>query len=502
MSDDFDDELLALAGGDEEIDIEEGEASSVAASSPNSLGSGDMDESDSDRDDEPPARDSGVLYPLEGQFIDLRDKQRIMSMSQLEREEILGQRAEEISRTNFQAELQKRAAMNNKKRKADSEEPEDSRKSSRQVKPKRNAALDAYTAAREQKGQQRQRADDSRNDRRRSDSLGRDGGSDVDAEGEEDVDWDNERKPAVREDLPVTLRDVESIRIGRGFFSKVCFWPGFDEAMNGAFGRIGIGQDKGRTVYRMAQIKGFQAGKPYVFDGKDGQRIATDQYVICKHGSTQKEYPFQYLSNQRFTDADFDAYRHALSEAGTKLPTQSYVTRKIDEIKAFDNRFWTDDDINARIQKSNKYAHLLHRDRGEEAAPRIPTQSEAAANRLAELNRKNREAERERIRVLQLEERKEKMKARKRAEDDARRKKAEEEKRKAEEERKNLLSVDDLFDGGSSRASSVAKEETPKPEGEAKKKEKSERKGLPTFRKPKMDDDIIASMDIGLDIEI
>lgn len=138
---------------------------------------------------------------------------------------------------------------------------------------------------------------------------------------------------------------------------------------------------------------------------------------------------------------------------------------------------------------------MLHRDRGEEAAPRIPTQSEAAANRLAELNRKNREAERERIRILQLEERKEKLKARKRAEDEARRK-------KAEEEKKNLLSVDDLFDGGSSRASSVPKEGTPKPEGEVKKKEKTERKGLPTFRKPKMDDDIIASMDIGLDIEI
>lgn len=185
-----------------------------------------------------------------------------------------------------------------------------------------------------------------------------------------------------------------------------------------------------------------------------------------------------------------------------KLPTQSFVTRKIDEIKAFDNRFWTDDDINARIQKSNKYAHLLYRDRGEEAAPRIPTQSEAAANRLAELNRKNREAERERIRVLQLEERKEKMKARKRAEDAERRKKIEDEKRRVEEERKNLLSVDDLFDAGSSRASSVAKEGTPKPDGEPKKKEKTERKGLPTFRKPKMDDDIIASMDIGLDIEI
>ena len=214
-----------------------------------------MEESDSDRDDDPPAREPGTLYPLEGQYIDLKDKQRILSLPQLEREQILGARLEELSRLNFQEELRRRAATNNKKRKADSEEPEDSRKSSRQVKPKRNAALDAYTQAREQRGQQRQRDDDRRRDRHRSGSPGGDG-SDIDAEGEEDVDWDNDRKSPERQDLPVTLRDVESIRIGRGFFSKVCFWPGFEEAMTGAFGRVGVGQQRGQTVYKMAQIKG------------------------------------------------------------------------------------------------------------------------------------------------------------------------------------------------------------------------------------------------------
>lgn len=77
------------------------------------------------------------------------------------------------------------------------------------------------------------------------------------------------------------------------------------------------------------------------------------------------------------------------------------------------------------------------------------------------------------------------------------RQKAEEEAKKAAAEaalKKQNLEVDALFDGdASSRAT------TPKPQAD---KKKSERKGLPTFRKPKMDDDIIASMDIGVDIEI
>jgi RNA polymerase-associated protein RTF1 len=238
-------------------------SSSVAASSPNSLGSGDMDESDSDRDEDVPTKDSDVPYPLEGKYIDARDKARILGMSQLERESILGQRAEEMTHLNFKAELMRRAAQNsqnNKKRKHDSEEPEDTqRKSSRQtVKSKVSSNLEAYKRKREQRDQQRQRHDDYRNGRGRSSSAERNAGSDVDAEGESEVEYDEGVKHAAREELPATLVHFESVRVGRGFFSKVCFYPGFEEAMTGTFGRIGVGQDaQRRTLYKMAQIKGM-----------------------------------------------------------------------------------------------------------------------------------------------------------------------------------------------------------------------------------------------------
>ncbi|EMD68009.1 hypothetical protein COCSADRAFT_32969 [Bipolaris sorokiniana ND90Pr] len=497
-ADDIDDELFALAGGDEDADVEEGEASSPAASSPNSLGSDAMDESDSDRDDDEPAHAADVPYPLEGKYIDEADKRQIMGMSQLEREEILGQRAEEMSNANFKAELARRAAnvQNDRKRKADSEDPDDAmRKSSRpKVQPRKNEKLEAYKREREQRGQQRQRHDDRRGDRRRSSSGDRDAGSDLDADGESDVEWDDRVPDKVREDVPATLRDFESVRVGRGFFSEVCFYPGFEEALTGAFGRVGVGQDaQRRTLYKMAQIKGFSVGKPYVFEGKDGKRIATDQYVIAQHGSVKKDYQFQFMSNQRFTESDLDIYRQSLAETNSKVPSQSFLKRKYDDLKALQNHYWTDADISARIAKSKKYAYLLQRS-SSDAQPKIATQSETAAARVAELNRKNRILEAERVRKAQLEQQRQKKIEQKK---EAARRKAEEEARKAQEEeaqKKNALDVDALFDGdGSSRAS------TPNPQ---QSKKKTERKGLPTFRKPKMDDDIIASMDIGVDIEI
>jgi RNA polymerase-associated protein RTF1 len=219
-----------------------------------------MDESDSERDDDVPERSVDVPYPLDGKYVDEADKRRIQGLSQLEREEILGQRAEETQRAHFTAELQRRAAQgNDRKRKADSEDPDDAmRKSSRpKVQPRKNEKLEAYKREREQRGQQRQRQDDRRSGRRRSSSGDRGHGSDADADGDSEVEWDDRPAEKAREEQPASIRDFESVRVGRGFFSEVCFYPGFEEAMTGTFGRVGVGQDsQRRTLYKMAQIKG------------------------------------------------------------------------------------------------------------------------------------------------------------------------------------------------------------------------------------------------------
>ncbi|KAF2796949.1 plus-3-domain-containing protein [Melanomma pulvis-pyrius CBS 109.77] len=506
-ADDIDDELFALAGGDDDADVEEGEASSVAASSPNSLGSGDMDESDSDRDDgDVPERDTDVPYPLEGKYKDSRDKSKISAMPQLERERILGERAEEMSKAHFQAELARRARdmekatiQGNRKRKASLLDPDDSPHNSRQKpKVKLNDNLEAYKRNREQRGQQRQRQDDRLNSRRRRSSSGdRGADSDADADGESEVDWDERAKKTSHEEQPANLSHFESIRVGRGFFSQVCFYPGFEDAMTGTFARIGTGIDaQRRTLYKMAQIKGFSVGKPYVFEGKNGQRHATEQYVVVQHGSVRKEYQYQYLSNGRFSETDFEIYRQSLAETNAKLPTQTYLRKKSEDIKNLENRFWTDADINARIAKSEKFAYLLRAKAGETPAPRIASQSELGSQRIAEINRQNRKEESERIRQALIDAKKAERHEQRRREREMQRKKAEEDlKRKAEEEKvkkQRHLDVDALFEGDSSRAG------TPKPQ----EKKKTERKGLPTFRKPKMEDDIIAMMDIGVDIEI
>lgn len=228
---------------------------------------------------------------------------------------------------------------------------------------------------------------------------------------------------------------------------------------------------------------GINTGKPYVFEGKNG-KLATDQYVVAQHGATTKDYQFHFLSNQRFDDRDLDLYKHSLADSASKLPTKSFLDRKYNDLKTLHNHHWTEPEINARIAKKKQYAHLLHRN-SLDAQPRIQTQSEAAAVKTAELNRLNRLKEAERVRRVQLDQQRQKKLDQKK---EAARKRAELDARTARDD----ATTDALFadDAAAERAS------TPRPA------ERTARKGLPTFRKPKTDDDFIASMDLDFDIAI
>jgi RNA polymerase-associated protein RTF1 len=141
---------------------------------------------------------------------------------------------------------------------------------------------------------------------------------------------------------------------------------------------------------------------------------------------------------------------------------------------------------------------MLNSGRSSNSAPKLPTPAELEARRIAELNNKNRAQDSVRVRKALIEERRQEKLQRRQREQEYRQKKAEEEaKKKAEEEKAAFKTgIDDLFDGDSRAGTPAAG--TPKPAGEKKK----EPKGLPTFRKPKMDDDIVASLDLGLEIEI
>jgi len=187
-------------------------------------------------------------------------------MTEIEREEILADRAAETQRRAQDKQLKKLlSAQRNgiddgKKRKAGAADLEDSgRKSSRQ-KTKVSENLEAYKRQRELKGAQRAKGEEDRKRGIRSASAERED-DDYDERSvrqDSEVEWADERRSSPKKDEPPPeLRDFERTRTGRSNFAKVCFYPNFENAIRGCHCRVNVGMDAG-PKYKMGSIKGTQ----------------------------------------------------------------------------------------------------------------------------------------------------------------------------------------------------------------------------------------------------
>ncbi|GAB7351632.1 hypothetical protein MBLNU459_g2241t1 [Dothideomycetes sp. NU459] len=529
---------------------EEGEASTP--SSPQSLGSAAMDESDSetspgDLDGDAP------LYPIDGKFRSEGDRQEVMAMTEIQREEILAERAAEVERKAQDQQLKRilqqrrreeaQGAERRKRKAVAADLEDDARKSSRQKVVKPSGPLEEYKKQRELKGAQKARgADRGRDDR----SPSRDNGdSDRDAEGDSEVEWDDKPRAsgASHEVSPADLRDYERVRVGRTNFAKVCFYPTFESTIKGCYVRvsIGINRDTGEPQYRMAQIKGFTAGRPYAMEGPNGKQFYTDQYALVAHGKAEKEWPFNSCSDSKFSEAEFERYKRALATDTLRVPTQVYLRQKLDDIHTLLDHQWTEQDIQNKINRTKtmhdkffSYGRDKILSRRNEAAARgddaavakldqelaamdgsgvskpllngtknaTPNKAILQQERLAALNKANRKANTEEIRKAQVAEKRAQQKARDEAIAKARLRDAE----AAEAAKNKLLAVpgkdDDLFGSDVSRAGTPVNGSSAKGTPRSGTPLNGTKKTLGGFKKKAAEDDVIAAMDLGIDIDI
>ncbi|KAL1311600.1 hypothetical protein AAFC00_001713 [Neodothiora populina] len=523
----------------------EGEGSSP--NSPDTLGSAAMDESDSDTSPGDIDNDA-PLYPIEGKFRSEADRSTIMAMTEIEREEILAERAHQVEKRAQDQQLKRilqqrrreeAAQQKSRKRSGEAAGITDDSRASR-AKRSLNPALDKYKEQRQLKSDQKARGEERRRD---LPSPSRDHvDSDRDADGESEVEWDDVKPTRTREEPLPDLRDFERVRVGRSNFAKVCLYPTFESAIKGCFCRvsIGINKESGEPQYRMAQIKGFLEVKPYHMEGPHGKPFAIDQRVILAHGKQEKDWPFTACSDSRFTPSEFERYKQALATDNLRLPQKRFLNAKLDDIHALLDHNWTEQDIqnkinrgaalNAKYAKNGREAIVRRRDeaaaRGDDmalarlnqeltamdggASGKMTTGSKSNGTikgtvqqeRLAALNKANRKANSEEVRKAQIAEKRAQQKARDEAIAKARKREAD-----AAEAAKNKLlhPNDDLFGD----ASDISRTGTPlngsgTPEigtpGTSTPANGAKKVGI--FRKKAMDDEVMGSIDLGIDIDI
>ncbi|EER25616.1 hypothetical protein D8B26_000067 [Coccidioides posadasii str. Silveira] len=443
-----------------EEEEEEGELSSSTPRSRKSLNSASMSESESEGS--PPDEDNqGPIFSYEKLFYSAKDKEEIMAMPEIQREELLSERAQLVDRHNQDIALRRLLAMREReeakvaeKRKRKASDAEGQRKSARQKTTlggrkvgETSDAIEAYKRQREQKGkrdEQRRRDASSRKKDGRSRSVE---GSDVDAHGESEVEWDEgaarRSTSPTKDDPPADFRDFERARVSRSNFAQYCFYPNFEKLITGCYTRINVGPhpDTGELVYRLCLITDFTEGRPYAIEGPNGRKFVTKQYAVLEHGKSKKEFPYIFCSDSPFTESEFNRYRQTMVVEGFKMPTKSVLNKKIDDIHFLINYRLSKEELEEKLKRQgthdNKMAVFqrlqLQKRRqeavatGDEAAiaecdaeiarlsgPKLafgtslvePRSTEKTQQeRLAELNRRNQKLNAENVRKAQLEER-------------------------------------------------------------------------------------------------
>lgn len=519
---------------DDESDEEEGEASSQPGS-PNSIGSAAMEESDSENENVGRAAgdDDDEKYPVDGMFTSQAEKSRIMALREVERESILAERTTEIERQRqnrmlrqlvSKQENEEKKAMKIRKRTASSADLEDDdRKSARQrTETKTSSGIDTLRRARAEKNDRARAREENRRSDKRSPHRGRRGSSVASSR----VSYDDKGRspsPKVSRELPPPgIRDFERIRVGRSRFAQYCFNPGFEEALTGCYVRVSLGPDpSGVDQYRMAKIKAFNTGRPYAITGPGGSFV-TDQYVLVQHGKSPKEFAFIFCSDKPFSEREFNRYVTVMSNDGLPLPKTQQLLNKIDDINRFVGRSLTNDEIGEKVERKRKLRYKFDPERRERLvreleeaklagktsqaqeiqdelddmqsnrlAFRTSLSSQAATvvtsqqDRLADINRERRRQNAANVGKAQL---KEKAEARRREQ-------------ALERENANKLSAATSLNG-TPKIGPKDGDLLPHIAKALESARKADKKGMPSIHRPICDDDIIANIDLDLDIEI
>ncbi|EFP76739.1 uncharacterized protein PGTG_02200 [Puccinia graminis f. sp. tritici CRL 75-36-700-3] len=452
---DLDNELLALAGGDiSQTDLNppnsqsahQGAAKRTKKSSnnpvkPKKRKTMEMDtESDmemssgsdtgfaKEEDKDGPSRvTSSNLYPYEGIYKDAADKQRIQSMSELDREAILGDRQDEIQK------IRDRENVKNMVRARD--EASGKRYSARDksrigVTSEKTQKLDELKQRRQAKEKRPKpnEADSAELNRKRNGLNYESEDGEIDIIEEQAID--RGVRAAKKFEDNATLNDIRSVMLTRSRAAELCSTKFFEEYAKGMWVRVSVGfskDDPKREVkYRVGEITNIvQHRKYYEVEGQ-----ATKVALVVVLAKDEKTVLLDVVSNSSIQENEWLFVVGECQKHAVRLPSKKEISRKIKMIEKYQDWVKDESDITAQVKaKKEMRAQGLgpttltiserlrlesERDQAAalgnlELAAQLTRQLEQASGAvfktdslMSELNERNRKANREEIRRAEV----------------------------------------------------------------------------------------------------
>ncbi|KAJ8520518.1 hypothetical protein ONZ45_g2668 [Pleurotus djamor] len=342
--DDIGDELLELAGDGDKKRKKKG------SHRPTKRRKGDPMDSQSEGEPESEEADATNLYPLEEKYKDEEDRNRLMAMSEFEREAILASRVEEMENLRFKLSVSAKLAQS----KGDDSVAQAAKRQHavRGATKEKNRKLEELKARRKAKGER---------DKNKSGSPKRDrSSSPMDMEtSDEDDDEDgqiskleqqdekhlrllNKIPPSMPEEK-LSLTDLEQCRITRDMISRNCTRTWFHDMLRGAWVRYLIGDG----VYRACEVISVmtEGVKPYKVD----DQVVTLSFEL-KYGKATKFWPMDRVSNSPFLEKEFSHLESTCLKDNEKLPSKVDAERRAAHIQKLLSQPMTESDFNAMLE--------------------------------------------------------------------------------------------------------------------------------------------------------
>ncbi|KAG0036655.1 RNA polymerase-associated protein rtf1 [Podila clonocystis] len=328
----------------------------------------DEEDEDEDDDDEGPVDEYDAEY-----FGDSKDRAELMAMNEVDREQILFERAKKrtvlLDHRQVAKRLKRQEEASRSSRKGSGSASRDSARRSTRAKDTKTGntkALADLKKAQERKKARRSHSPEPRRRRKGSvDYSDKSESSSDSAEDDHEYDSEPEKKKSSSKSIsrkPATFEELNSIRLGRDKLEKWCYSPFFKETVVGCFARVSIGQDRNRPVYRICEI---------VAVGKQTKIYAlgatmTNVTLTLKHGKAEKAFMMDILSNSPFTEDEFRRYEITLKNDGVDMVTLDHVENKRKDIQYAREYVLTTKDVEQILEtkkemKQGRLNPIVHR---------------------------------------------------------------------------------------------------------------------------------------------
>ncbi|XP_045533544.1 RNA polymerase-associated protein Rtf1 isoform X1 [Pieris brassicae] len=164
-----------------------------------------------------------------------------------------------------------------------------------------------------------------------------------------------EPAPREREQEEVKYADtkdqINKLRLSRFKLERLVHLPFFARVVTGCFVRIGIGNNNGNPVYRVAEIIDvYETAKVYNLGN-----TRTNKGLKLRHGTQDRVFRLEFVSNQEFTESEFQKWFKAIKDANKKPPIMDFVRTKISEVKDALMYEFKEEDIEKIVAEKDRF---------------------------------------------------------------------------------------------------------------------------------------------------